>query len=639
MKNETWTLQMTDDYSFSFRSKATSSILRNMKVSWQQTAGSLERLSSGLRINNASDDPAGIQVAAQLRSDSRIYTAALKNINSGISALSIAEASLNQMTTIAVRHAELANQAANTTLTLNQRLALNDEANALVEEYNRILDNTKFNGNKLLSDVNESLSFLFGKNTSIDLVSYAKVEDLLRQTGSGTFTAGVSLASGSYPHGIALADFDGDGILDIVSADPGSPPTNNTLSIFLGKGDGTFQSQVCVTAGKGARDPIAADFNGDNNIDIVTANQSGDISILLGRGDGTFDPQTCVASYSARETLAVGYFNNDEYLDIAAASADPGRDKIAVHFGNGDGTFSDAISVTMGDGGSIHNGAGDLNNDGFDDLVVMNDDSTVGVILSNGDGTFASQVCYTIGNSSAFDIKDINRDGYSDIITHDPIDNTFVLLTNNGDGTFSVGNCQSAGTGSSGAFLVEDFNGDGLFDLLVAGSSNRLFIGHGDGTFSQGASFEATESPYAAAGDLNNDGAIDYAGCMSDVDKVGVVLGNAMKTGAIPYYDLLSYDSAVAAINQADAELARVTGELGRIGAFSKRFEFAARYVAIIKVDYEAGADKIMNADAAEETANFLRGSILSNIGTALLAQTGKLQASVLQLLDPFADE
>ena len=96
---------------------------------------SFERLSSGLRINRASDDPAGLAMANSLQTDSRLMAQAVRNVNDGISLLTIAESALKELNNILGRQAELAQQAANGTYTWQQRVSLNKEAKALVEEY------------------------------------------------------------------------------------------------------------------------------------------------------------------------------------------------------------------------------------------------------------------------------------------------------------------------------------------------------------------------------------------------------------------------------------------------------------------------------------------------------------------------
>jgi len=112
---------------------------------------SLERLSSGLRINSASDDAAGLAIADKLRADTRIASQAIRNANDGISALSIAEQAIGKTGEILTRLGELASEAASGLISNTQRSAIQEEFGALVSEVNRISNTTTFNGVNLLS--------------------------------------------------------------------------------------------------------------------------------------------------------------------------------------------------------------------------------------------------------------------------------------------------------------------------------------------------------------------------------------------------------------------------------------------------------------------------------------------------------
>lgn len=112
---------------------------------------SLERLSTGFRINSASDDAAGLQIANRLEAQSRGMNVAMRNSQDAISMLQTAEGALDEMTNIAYRMNDLALQAANGTNTTADRTALNSEFSALQGELKNIMDNTNFGGQKLLA--------------------------------------------------------------------------------------------------------------------------------------------------------------------------------------------------------------------------------------------------------------------------------------------------------------------------------------------------------------------------------------------------------------------------------------------------------------------------------------------------------
>ena len=124
---------------------------RNLTKSGNSLATSLQRLSSGLRINSAKDDAAGLQISNQLTSQIRGMTVAARNASDGISMAQIAEGAMDEVTNIFQRMREIAVQSANGTNSTNERIALDSEFQALSSEVARIAQNTRFGNTSLLS--------------------------------------------------------------------------------------------------------------------------------------------------------------------------------------------------------------------------------------------------------------------------------------------------------------------------------------------------------------------------------------------------------------------------------------------------------------------------------------------------------
>jgi hypothetical protein len=153
------------------------------------------------------------------------------------------------------------------------------------------------------------------------------------------FASPVNFDVGSAPRSVQVADLRGNGIRDLVTANFG----NDSISVVLGNGDGTFQPALNIAVGRRPLAVAVADFDGDQIPDLVVANSADDTaSVLLGNGDGTFHLAGNFAVGPNPIAVAVGDFNGDRKPDIVTANLGrtgmPG-DTVSVLLGNGDGTF------------------------------------------------------------------------------------------------------------------------------------------------------------------------------------------------------------------------------------------------------------------------------------------------------------
>ena len=119
---------------------------RRLGENSQELSKTYEKLSSGMRINHASDDAAGLAIASGLNTNTRVYQQGVRNLNDGISVHNIADSALGELTNVVTRIQELAEQAANGTFSAKQRASIDTEAQALAKEYSRIAKSTQFNG-------------------------------------------------------------------------------------------------------------------------------------------------------------------------------------------------------------------------------------------------------------------------------------------------------------------------------------------------------------------------------------------------------------------------------------------------------------------------------------------------------------
>lgn len=185
---------------------------RRLSIATDSLGRTFEKLSSGQRINRASDDAAGLAIADSLKADQRIATVAVRNANDGISTIAIADSALGEIGNVLSRLAELAEQSANGVFSTDQRSALSNEFVALASEVERIATTTSFNGVRLLSG-NSSVVLQVGfDSASTSQISYTGVQGTLTSlglagTGSSALTysiSGTTIADGQSSSRTAL---------------------------------------------------------------------------------------------------------------------------------------------------------------------------------------------------------------------------------------------------------------------------------------------------------------------------------------------------------------------------------------------------------------------------------------------------
>src|SRR5438876_796187 len=219
--------------------------------------------------------------------------------------------------------------------------------------------------------------------------------EITRPTSSVALSAS-SVHAGSNPTSAAVGDFNGDGKVDLAVANSGASNGVASVSVLLGRSDGTFNPAVNYSGGFGSLSLAVGDFNRDGKLDLVEANFStGNVTILLGNGNGTFQAPRSYGTNGAPTSVAVGDFNRDGKLDLVVANLvnnSGGAGSMGVLLGNGDGTFQPVVNYGLGsnpDSVAI----GDFNGDGKLDLAVANsggygNPASMKLLLGNGNGTF-----------------------------------------------------------------------------------------------------------------------------------------------------------------------------------------------------------------------------------------------------------
>jgi hypothetical protein len=369
--------------------------------------------------------------------------------------------------------------------------------------------------------------------------------------GDGTFS-GPTLYNGITSFGLAAADVDNDGNLDLIGQG----------FVMLGLGNGEFEDPAPLVtssdrpAGKlrGTAPKVtsiiggpvqSADLNGDGNMDVVAiGTEVIEGTVYLGNGNGTFRPAPKGSTCSFIGTaVAIADFNNDGIPDLAFSSTG----EINVCLGNGDGTFGKTLTLSNGGdfpGQSIV--AADLNGDGNMDIAVVDLDrsgegttalfSPMAVFYGNGNGTFKPAEVYATIFPFDIAVGDLNGDGIPDLVVAggegtDPL--IFVFLGTSGEKMQGATNIK-AGVSEPQALTVADFNGDGIPDLAVTGTKSNvvsILLGNSTGGFTPSGTFATGPTPIGVvAGDFNGDGRLDLAVVNSGLDDVSILLGNGNGT-------------------------------------------------------------------------------------------------------------
>ena len=226
------------------------------------------------------------------------------------------------------------------------------------------------------------------RDGSLDLVAQGPPAlAIFLGNGDGSFAESVT-----YPNDLGgetlLADFNGDGILDLLIQQQRASTFVNPITIAFGNGDGTFKTPVTIatpSAGCGfGPNVLVTDFNGDGNLDIAFCTATS-IGVQIGNGDGTFQKPTYydVSSPDYGFTFAVGDFNSDGHTDLLVSAFDQGF--LEILLGNGDGTFQPRSQVKLPgpprQSGEEGIGTGDFNSDGLLDFVFQLDATGYGVYL------------------------------------------------------------------------------------------------------------------------------------------------------------------------------------------------------------------------------------------------------------------
>ncbi len=597
----------------------------NLNRSQTSLNTSLERLSSGLRINSAKDDAAGLSISDRATTQINGFNVAARNANDAISLSQTAEGALSTVGGNLQRIRELALQSANSTNSASDRQALNQEALQLVAEVQRIGSTSQFNGLNLLDGSFSGAQFQVGANAN--------------QTISVSIAGATSSILGAYQASSAAVT---------ATALTGAATAFTINSVVIGASAAT--SAAGFTAGSAAAKATAINAASSNTGVTATASTAvvgiapiagatltngalliNGVSIgsVAGNGSAVVQGQNLATAINlvsntsgvtAATNLSTGAvtLTSTEGRDIALTSATTtpaGADVIynATGFDVSTGTNptgNDVTTVTVG-------GAFDLSSPGAGSLTEADTFTIDGKTYE-----FTTDATITSGNVAV-----TVADGNSVTLVGDAI-----ALAVNAQRALGTTTLAAVNTAGAVAFTNQKLGAAGTF----ASYSESVTGGGGAGALVQVATTAGTVGgAYVAQttrGTLTLSSAANFTLGGTQLAEVGLSSANPALS-QLSAVDIGTVAGSNAAIAVLDGALAQVNSQRASLGAYQNRFASTIDNLQISAQNLTAARSRTRDADFAAETANLSRSQVLQQAGIAILSQANSLPQQVLSLL------
>ena len=344
---------------------------------------------------------------------------------------------------------------------------------------------------------------------------------VLLSNGDGTFRTGSTFSPSHHPGPLVVADFTGDGHLDIAAGATDPATSDAKIVVHPGDGSGHFSGERVTAAPADLRFLAAADLDADGKQDLI-ADGSND-RILSGNGDGTF---TMTSESLTGGRVVTADFNRDGRVDLAITGSAEQDWFVEILSGNGDGTVTPSARYAVAyDADVIH--MADLDDDGNLDLVAPGArGETISVLRGKPDGTFHPAEHFTGGDGASLSVlADFDRDGDEDLLISNQEARAVSLVRGGAGARFDTYRSFHTNRSVPGTNVhandgtAADMNGDGHPDVVLAqeepdGFAGDLVVMLNDGTGKLGAPIVTrtdfqSEPPYLAVADLNFDGKLD----------------------------------------------------------------------------------------------------------------------------------
>ena len=505
----------------------------------------------------------------------------------------------------------------------------------------------------------------------VDLISVStNTLTVLTNNGIGVFGSNATLTVGNGPTSVAAADVNGDGKVDLITANF-NYGSGNTLTVLTNNGKGVFGSNATLTVGSGPRYVVASDVNGDGKLDLISANYGGGngntLTVLTNNGKGVFGSNATLTVGSGPYCVVAADVNGDGKLDLISANYGDGNgNTLTVLTNNGIGVFGSNATLTVGLGPrSIV--AADLYGHGKLDLISANiNNGTLTVLTNNGTGVFGSNTTLNILNISSpprwVVAADVNNDGKLDLICANLVDCTLTVLTQIPGPPPLIAFVSSTFAVSNGPnwVVATDVNGDGKLDLISAnyGTSDNgggftltVLTNNGNGVFGFNATLNLSNSLFlpspicVAAADINGDGKPDLISVNLNSDTLTVLTNNGsgcfgsnatLNVGISPIRVAIADINGdgkpdLICVNMVDNTLTVLTNNGG--GIFSSnatlKVGFGPRSIAVTDINGNGKPDLIV-ANAVVNTLTVLTNNGNGSFGSNATLAVGNYPACVV---------
>ncbi len=626
---------------------------KNLSKTQNALNKSIGRLSSGLRINSAKDDAAGMAISNRFTTQIRGLDQAVRNANDGISLLQTSEGAMQETTSILQRMRELAVQASNDTNSASDRASLQGEMDQLYSEIDRIAGSTKFNGISLVDGSGGALNFQIGsdsgqsisvtlksiKTKDLNLNGYSKLGDL----NSGRIgDLGGPTATGLSINGFAIGEAattatakDGATAINLETGKTGVTAAayntyrgaGNVSGIVSGLQIGTTTGNMATIADSGSMTDLVKNINRDAA--GVTATLAGDGSITLSNDTGedivvggvTTNSGLTGGLLGANATYK-GYISlTDDANEAIAITATPGGTAANVNLW-GFNVSTGSTNITSQAVSSSPMAAGDLAINGVS--VGASTGSSAGdkaaainlVKLSSGvTATATTQVKYTVNMANiatavadGLSINGSQVDLSGPASTMDRVISQINLLGGGVVASADTGG-QLVLTASSGLDIT--ITGTDAVNIMGAAATN---VTHGTISLvsDTGADVKISGNNEAVAGFTEQGGSSEAVGSGLNV---------------------MTMQNANNAIDRIDDAIDKVSENRAELGAVQNRLDSTISNLQNASENFSAANGRLMDADFAKETADMSKQQILMQAGVAMLAQAKQLPQQVLQLL------